>query len=59
MAILPLELLPPGLLAEIREAFEESHIPFEVDVVDLTEADTLFRERVLKEGILWSDCRSG
>lgn len=58
VAILSLEPLPPGLIAEIREALEESHIPFEVDVVDLTEADAHFRERVLKEGILWNDCGS-
>ena len=47
--------LPRGLLAEVREALEESHVPFSVDVVDLAEAEPRFRERVLAEGIQWSD----
>ncbi len=58
LAILPLRPLPPGLMAELREALEESWIPFEVDVVDLTETDPSFRERVLKEGILWSGSKN-
>ncbi|MGH8009329.1 MAG: type VII toxin-antitoxin system MntA family adenylyltransferase antitoxin [Candidatus Binatia bacterium] len=47
--------LPPGLLARLRERLEESHIPYRVDVVDLQKADAAFRQRVLAEGIVWSD----
>ena len=46
--------LPPGLLAELREALEESTVPWRVEVVDLSETDAAFRERVLKEGIVWN-----
>jgi hypothetical protein len=49
-----LEELPAGLLSNIREALEESHIPYRVDLLDLTEADEGFRAAVLREGIPWT-----
>jgi predicted nucleotidyltransferase len=52
------EPLPPGLLARLREALEESTIPYRVEVVDLAEADAAFRERVRREGIRWSASES-
>lgn len=39
--------------AELVEAFEESDLPFRVDVVDLSKADRLFAERVRRTGVLW------
>ncbi|HAF70305.1 MAG: DNA polymerase beta domain protein region [Acetothermia bacterium 64_32] len=54
VALLPLEPLPLGIIAEIREALEESHVPFEVDIVDLSEVDPDFRERILSEGVPWN-----
>ena len=45
--------LPPAVLARLREALEESHVPQRVDVVDLAEVDASFRERALLEGELW------
>lgn len=47
--------LPRGLLARLRERLEESHVPYHVDVVDLTKAMSELRRRVLAEGVLWSD----
>ncbi len=55
IAVLPGSPLPAGLLAEIREAIEESHCPYEVDLVDLSDSDAAFRERVAREGVSWSD----
>jgi len=46
--------LPPGVLARLREAIEESTIPYAVDIVDLRDCDAQFRERVLREGIPWN-----
>lgn len=46
--------LPPDTLATIRQEIEESNIPYTVEVVNLQGADETFRERVLREGILWS-----
>lgn len=48
--------LPAGVLSEIREALEESTIPYQVDLVDLGHADPSLRERVLREGVPWNDC---
>ena len=54
VAVLPLEQFPAGLLSSIREALEESHIPFTVDLLDLSDADPAFRTKVLSEGIPWT-----
>jgi hypothetical protein len=45
--------LPPYLLAQLREALEESTVPYRVDVVDLTQVDEAFKDTVKKEGIVW------
>lgn len=55
VAILPLEPIPPGVLAGIRETLEESHVPFFVDLIDLSEAPSGLREQALREGIEWTD----
>lgn len=55
VAIEPLAPLPPGVLAELREALDESTIPYDVDLIDLSVAPPVFRERVRQEGILWTD----
>ena len=54
IAVDPHRPLPPGTLSILRERFEESHIPYFVEVVDLSETDTKFRARVRREGIRWS-----
>lgn len=54
IALEPLDALPTGLVSRLREAVEESDIPYEVEIVDLSEADDRFRARVLSEGILWN-----
>ena len=54
LAVETLNPLPPGLLADLRERLEESHVPYRVEVVDLSKADPHFRERILKEGVRWN-----
>lgn len=54
IAIEPHEPLPADTISRLREKIEESDIPYQVDIVDLSEADALFRARVLSEGILWN-----
>ena len=53
IAVEPRRPLPPRVLADLRETLEESTIPYEVDVVDLSQAGPGFRERVKREGIVW------
>lgn len=55
VAILPMENLPVGLLAEIQDALDESLSLYPVDLVDLTAASDAFRARVLAEGLPWTD----
>jgi len=40
-----------SVMADLREAFDESDLPIEVDVVDLTEATGIFRARIEDEWV--------
>lgn len=55
VAVWSLVELPVGTLALIREALEESLVPFNVDLVDLRDTDEGFRARVVAEGIAWHE----
>jgi predicted nucleotidyltransferase len=55
VAVLPLQKLPISIFSEIHEELEESDIVRTVDVVDLTEADESFCQRVEREGIIWRE----
>lgn len=46
--------LPAGCLSCLREALEESTVPYTVDLVDLTQTNTAFREKMLKEARIWN-----
>jgi predicted nucleotidyltransferase len=54
VAVLPRTPLPKCLLSRMREALEESHVPYRVDVVDLSSVDPAFRKRVLETGVIWA-----
>ena len=54
VAVDPHQRLPADLLSNLRERFEESSIPYFVEVVDLSETDRAFRTTVRREGIRWS-----
>ena len=43
--------LDRGVIADLMDAFDESDLPIEVDVIDLAEATGVFRKRVLGEAI--------
>jgi len=53
VAIDPLRPLPSELLATLRELLEESAVPYDVDVIDLSKASPEIRARVEREGLLW------
>lgn len=53
IGLLPRNPLPATLLAELRDALEESSIPYAVDVVDLSRVDASFRDKVIAEGQPW------
>jgi predicted nucleotidyltransferase len=53
VAIDPVSPLPAALLAELRERLEESDVPYDVDIVDLSKTSPEMRARVVREGLLW------
>lgn len=55
VGIWPDDSFPGAVLVRLRERFEESQIPFHVDLVDLREMDEALRSRVLAEGVPWSE----
>jgi len=55
IALLLEETLPAERLAELKEKLEESNILRQIDVADLSEAFDAFRQKVMKEGILWKE----
>jgi uncharacterized protein len=55
VAILPRDELPSGFFAELAADFEESTLPYDVDLVDLRRADAALAEEVHREGVKWRD----
>ncbi|MQX36614.1 nucleotidyltransferase family protein [Roseospira navarrensis] len=47
--------LPRRVIGDVREALEKTTVPWTCDVQDLRDASPAFRDRVLGEGILWTD----
>lgn len=55
IALIADEPLAADTLANIREALEESSIPYVVDVVDLSTVDETFRHHALTGAVQWND----
>jgi predicted nucleotidyltransferase len=55
IAFVNVEITNRMILRSIRDALEESSIPYHVDVVNFHEMETEMKNNVLKEGILWTD----
>ena len=53
IAILPEGKIPANLFTELRYYFEESNIPYKIDLVDLSTTDKAFYQNVIKTGIQW------
>jgi predicted nucleotidyltransferase len=55
IAILPRDELPSGFFGELDADLEESTIPYDVDLVDLRNADPVLIAEILREGIPWRE----
>jgi uncharacterized protein len=55
IAILPRGDFPPSFFADFVAEFEESTIPYDLDLIDLRDADPALRDDVLWTGIRWRD----
>ena len=55
IAVLPRDDLPGDFFAELAADIEESPIPFDVDLVDLRNADPALVDEVRREGVKWRE----
>ena len=55
IAILPRDQLPSSFFAELAADFEESAIPYDIDLVDLRRADAALKREVRRKGVKWRD----
>ncbi len=47
------ENIPSSLLSAIKEDFEESDLPFKVDIIDYNSMDEEFRKRIRPDSIIF------
>jgi predicted nucleotidyltransferase len=55
VGVLPLEPIPAWVLSSVRTQLEEAPLLFLVELIDLSEADAEFRQRVIEEGVRWNE----
>jgi predicted nucleotidyltransferase len=55
IAILPIGHITLGFISHLKEKIEQSTIPYSVDIIDLSQTDEDFRNKVFNEGIPWKD----
>ncbi|KCZ71758.1 nucleotidyltransferase family protein [Candidatus Methanoperedens nitroreducens] len=53
IGILPKNEYSKKKLILLKEKLEEMNIPYKVEVVNLSKVSKVFREKALKEGVLW------
>lgn len=55
LAILPLEPISNSVLVELRDKIEESTLPYQIDLIDMSIATDDLKAQILAEGLLWKD----
>lgn len=55
IGLLDTQVIAEHKLALLREKIENSHIPYQVDIVDLNTVSENFRNKAIAEGIVWTD----
>lgn len=55
IAYMPGENFDPMSVVRLREDIEESNVIYDVDLVDLSRVEESFREKVLREGVVWKN----
>ncbi len=55
IGIIPMEELDFKRIALLNERIEELNIPYKIEIVNLSETSCDFRDKVLKEAIIWKD----
>jgi hypothetical protein len=55
IGILPDKSLDRKKLVLLKEKIDDLNFPYTVDVVDLSKVSTAFREKALRDGIIWKN----
>jgi predicted nucleotidyltransferase len=55
IGILPKKNLDKKKLVLLKEKIDDLNIPYTVDVVDLSKVSEAFREKALRDGIIWKN----
>jgi uncharacterized protein len=55
IALWPMEAIPSHFFSDLRELVEESTIPYTVDIIDLSQTDPGFRQKIIEKGIIWKE----
>ncbi len=55
IALLATTPLPLHFISNLNEVIEKSNIPYTVDLIDLSECNNEFRQKILNEGVIWKD----
>lgn len=55
VALLGTARIPSAIILDLRDALDDANILARVHVVDLHTVEPSFRERVIREGIEWTD----
>jgi predicted nucleotidyltransferase len=55
IGILPERYLDRMKLVLLKEKIEDLNLPYTVDVVDLSKVSELFREKALRDGVIWKN----
>ena len=58
IGFLGIKPVPEKLIREIREALDESVIPYRVDLVDFHKVDPAFKVIALKKVIVWNQAKN-
>jgi hypothetical protein len=55
VGVLPHDEIPPEVFSGLRAELEESPLLLTVDLIDLSKSEKEFRERVVREGVPWTE----
>jgi uncharacterized protein len=55
IGIIPRKPIDKKILSLLRLTFEESSIPYKIDIVDLSETSPEFRSVALKDSVVWKN----
>ena len=53
IAFLSENKIDQGFIQHLKEIFEESHVPYKIEIVDLNNVSSVFRKEVITKGVIW------